>query len=33
MAWSVGLRRRMGVEKVVSLIRMEERSVRWAKHS
>ena len=44
MAWSVGLRklvslsnrivkRRMGVEKVVSLSRMEERMERWAKHS
>jgi hypothetical protein len=44
MAWSVGLRklvslcnrivkRRMGVEKVVSLSRMEERGERWAKHS
>ena len=44
MSWSVGLSKlvslsirmvmkRMGVEKVVSLSRMEERRVRWAKHS
>ena len=43
MSWSVGLSKlvslsirmvmnRMGVEKVVSLSRMEERRVRWAKH-
>jgi hypothetical protein len=27
------VKRRMGVEKVVSLSRMEERRERWAKHS